>query len=78
MGFRVSLDKNACNGCEECLEACTTGVFEMRKGKSVPVHPDQCMGCESCVAICDQHAIIVEETGIEMSETCKALLCDIL
>ncbi|MEJ2286554.1 MAG: 4Fe-4S binding protein [Desulfobacterales bacterium] len=78
MGFSVSLDKDACNGCEECLEACTTGVFEMRNGKSVPAHPDEGIGCESCVEICEQNAIRVEETGVEMSETCKALLKNIL
>jgi NAD-dependent dihydropyrimidine dehydrogenase PreA subunit len=78
MGFSVSLDKDACNGCEECLEACTTGVFEMRNGKSVPVHAEACIGCESCVEICAQNAISVEETGVEMSETCKMLLRDIL
>ncbi len=78
MGFSVCLDKDACNGCEECLEACTTGVFEMRNGKSHPVQVDDCIGCESCVEICEQNAITVEETGVEMSDTCKALLGDIL
>jgi NAD-dependent dihydropyrimidine dehydrogenase PreA subunit len=74
MGFSVSLDKDACNGCEDCLEACTTGVFEMRNGKSLPVNADECIGCQSCVEICEQNAITVEETGVEMSDTCKALL----
>jgi NAD-dependent dihydropyrimidine dehydrogenase PreA subunit len=78
MGFCVSLDKDACNGCEECLEACTTGVFEMRNGKSVAAHFEGCIGCEACVEICEQNAISVEETGVEMSDTCKALLRDIL
>ena len=78
MGFRVSLKKDACNGCEECLEACTTGVFEMRNGKSVPAHADECIGCESCVEICEQNAITVEETWVEMSDTFKTLLRDIL
>ena len=78
MGFKVSLNKEACNGCEECLEICTAGVFEMRNGKAVAVNAADCIGCESCVEICEQHAISVEETGVEISETCKALLKDIL
>ena len=78
MGFKVSLDREACNGCEECLEACTTGVFEMRNDKSVPVHTDECIGCECCVEICDQNAISVTESGLEMSDTCKTLLREIL
>ena len=78
MGFKVSLDREVCNGCEECMEACTTGVFEMRNGKCVPVHAEECIGCESCVEVCEHRAICVEETGVEMSETCKMLLKDIL
>jgi len=78
MGFKVSLDRDACNGCEECLEACTTGVFEMRNGKSVIARADECIGCESCIEVCEQNAVTVAETGVEMSETCRALLRDIL
>ena len=78
MAFNVLLDKDACNGCEECLEICSTGVFEMRNGKSVAAYVEECIGCESCVEICEQNAITVEEIGVEMSETCKMLLRDIL
>ena len=78
MGFNVSIDRDACNGCEECIEACTTGVFEMRNGKAVTRHADECIGCASCVEICEQNAITVEETGVEMSDTCRMLLKDIL
>ena len=78
MGFTVSIDREACNGCEECLEVCTTDVLEMRSGKAALVHAEECIGCESCVEICEQKAICVEETGVEMSDTCKMLLKDIL
>jgi len=78
MGYKVELDQKKCNGCEECIEACTADVFEMRNGKSVPVNKRDCVGCLSCVEICEQEAIKVEETGVEMSETCGALLRDIL
>ncbi len=78
MDYQVELDQEKCNGCEECLAACTADVFEMRKDKSVAVNKRDCVGCLSCVEICEQAAIKVEETGIEMSETCAALLRDIL
>lgn len=78
MGFKVSLNKEKCNGCEECLEACTSEVFEMRNGKSTPVNAKDCVGCLSCVEFCEQGAITVEEIGIDMSDTCAALLRDIL
>ena len=78
MGFKVNLNREKCNGCEECLEACTSEVFEMRNGKAAPVNAKDCVGCLSCVEICEQEAIQVEETGIEMSDTCASLLRDIL
>ena len=37
MGFDITLDPEKCNGCEECIEACTAGVLEMRNGKSLGV-----------------------------------------
>jgi NAD-dependent dihydropyrimidine dehydrogenase PreA subunit len=78
MSFEVELDPGKCNGCEECIEVCTADVFAMRNGKSAAVNAKDCVGCLSCVEICDPGAITVEETGIELSNTCAALLRDIL
>ena len=78
MAFKVELDKEKCSGCEECLEACGAGVFEIRNGKSAPVNAKDCVGCLACIDVCERNAIKVEETGIEMSPTCAALLRDIL
>ena len=78
MGFDITLDPEKCNGCEECIEACTAGVLEMRNGKSFAKYRENCIGCQSCVEICERSAITVEETGIEMSETCLSLLRDII
>lgn len=35
------------------------------------------MDCQRCVEICEQEVIRVEEIGVEMSDTCAALLRDI-
>ena len=78
MGFNVTLDREKCAGCEECLEVCSSGVFEMQNGKSVPVNAKECIGCESCIEVCEQHAISIEETGVQMSDQCQALLGGIL
>jgi Fe-S-cluster-containing hydrogenase component 2 len=74
MAFRVAVDRDKCNGCEECLEACTVGMFRMQSGKASPVENRECLGCESCVAVCDQNAITVTDTRVALSNTCQSLL----
>ncbi|MHB8910270.1 MAG: 4Fe-4S dicluster domain-containing protein [Syntrophales bacterium] len=74
MAFRVMVDGRKCNGCEECLEACTGGMLQMQNGKAVPVSDRECMGCESCVAVCEENAIAVTDTRVALSNTCMSLL----
>jgi len=74
MAFVVNVDSRKCNGCEECLEACTAGMFQMKSGKATPSADTVCMGCETCVAVCDQKAITVTDTRIALSSTCVNLL----
>ena len=78
MGFDVKLKNEKCNGCEDCLEACTADVFEMRNGKAFPANADACQGCESCIEVCREEAIKVEDTRMQLSPTCEALLKNIL
>ena len=78
MGFTVELNKEKCSGCEACVEVCTAQVLAMHNGKSVTVNTKDCIGCLSCVEVCEPEVIKVEETGVEMSATCAALLRDIL
>ena len=76
--FEVTVDRDRCKGCEECLEICTAGVFEMRDGRCLPLNAGECVGCHSCVDGCQEEAINVTEIQPRMSETCLALLRDIL
>ena len=78
MAFRVTVDKDKCKGCEECVEVCTAEVLEMQEGKSVPVNDDKCLGCESCLEVCEEKAIRVVELESDLSETARSLLRDIL
>jgi len=78
MAFGVSVDKEKCKGCEECVEVCTVKVFEMQEGKSVPVNDEKCLGCESCREVCEEKAIRVVELQSDLSETARSLLRDIL
>jgi NAD-dependent dihydropyrimidine dehydrogenase PreA subunit len=78
MAFRVTVDKEKCKGCEECVEVCTARVFEMQGGKSLPVNEEKCLGCESCREVCEEKAIRVVELQSDLSETARSLLRDIL
>lgn len=61
MGYQVTVDVDKCIGCEQCVNVCPTGVYEMKDGKSDPVNEEECVGCESCVEVCEGHCITVEE-----------------
>jgi NAD-dependent dihydropyrimidine dehydrogenase PreA subunit len=78
MAFEVIVDKERCKGCEECIEICTVQVFEMQEGKSVPVNAKECLGCQSCVEVCKEKAITVKELEVEMSETTRLLLRNLM
>jgi NAD-dependent dihydropyrimidine dehydrogenase PreA subunit len=78
MAFEVVVDGEKCKGCEDCLEVCTVGVFEMRENISVPVRIKECLGCGSCVEVCKEKAIRVEELRPDLSEIARSLLGEIL
>jgi len=78
MAFKVTVNREKCGGCEECIEVCTAEVLQMEGGKSVPLREDKCVGCGSCAAACKEAAIAVEELQPTLSVTCQSLLRDIL
>ncbi len=78
MAFIPTVDNEKCNGCEDCIEVCTAEVLEMHNGKAFPVNVDECQGCESCLEICRENAITIKDTRVQLSDTCLALLRDIL
>jgi NAD-dependent dihydropyrimidine dehydrogenase PreA subunit len=59
--WEVVVDKDKCNGSEECISACPASVYELVDGKADPVNMDECIGCETCVEVCPNAAITVTE-----------------
>ncbi len=57
--WHISVDKDKCNGCGECVDGCPGEVYELIEDKATPTNSDECHGCFTCVELCDEDAIIV-------------------
>jgi NAD-dependent dihydropyrimidine dehydrogenase PreA subunit len=59
--YLIKVSGKKCNGCGECMDFCPVDVFEIKRGKSYPIHPENCLGCGTCLAVCGNDAITITE-----------------
>ena len=52
----VVIDKEACTGCEACIETCPTEALSMVDDKAV-CNDDECVDCGVCLEACPVEAI---------------------
>lgn len=57
----IKIEKEKCNGCGACAEACHEGAIEMINGKATLTREDYCDGLGDCLPACPTNAITFEE-----------------
>lgn len=51
----VTLDKENCKGCTNCIKRCPTEAIRVRAGKAV-ILSEKCIDCGECIRTCPNHA----------------------
>ena len=51
----VTLNKERCVGCTNCIKRCPTEAIRIQGGKAV-IAPERCIDCGECIRICPHHA----------------------
>jgi len=55
VGHSVTLDKDKCCGCTNCLKKCPTEAIRILNGKAV-IFGNKCIDCGVCIRVCPYHA----------------------
>ncbi len=51
----VTLDKDKCVGCTNCIKRCPTEAIRVREGKA-QIISERCIDCGECIRVCPHHA----------------------
>ncbi|MBB5336594.1 ATP-binding protein [Pectinatus brassicae] len=57
----IKIDKEKCNGCGICVDACHEGAIALINNKAELIHEHYCDGLGDCLPACPQNAISFEE-----------------
>jgi len=61
----IKIDKEKCNGCGLCVNACHEGAIGLENGKAMLMREDYCDGLGNCLPACPTGAITFEEREAE-------------
>ena len=66
----VTLDKNLCMGCTNCLKQCPTQAIRIQKGKA-KILKERCIDCGECIRVCPYHAKKAVTDGFDILDYYK-------
>lgn len=55
MNHSVTLDRDKCVGCTNCIAHCPTEAIRVRQGKAFIIE-ERCIDCGECIRVCPHHA----------------------
>jgi len=61
----ILIDEEKCDGCGQCIPACSEGALELRDGKARLISAAYCDGLGACVGECPQGAITLVQREVE-------------
>jgi ferredoxin len=65
----IEIDKEQCNGCGQCVEACAEGAIELVDGKAMLVADRYCDGLAACLGECPVDALKIVEREADAFDT---------
>lgn len=63
----VTLNKDKCKGCINCIKRCPTEAIRVRNGKA-QIIKERCIDCSECIRVCPHHAKRAKFDGMELME----------
>ncbi|MBE5039988.1 [Fe-Fe] hydrogenase large subunit C-terminal domain-containing protein [Ructibacterium gallinarum] len=63
----VTLDRDTCKGCTNCLKQCPTQAIRIQNGKA-KILKERCIDCGECIRVCPYHAKKAVTDGFERLE----------
>ncbi len=76
MDEKITIDKEACILCRNCIEVCGSNTLEIRDNTLVQTMPELCSACAHCAAVCPTNAISANQNSVhffELKEIDKSL-----